>query len=298
MKLDWLLSCERLWTHSEREIGYPLSRKCRTHRIRELQRRLQLFIDGNYINYKSGDGKIRLQFLGVRLAPSPNPDSVAAGEPPLSQRMVGVETQFQELQREQETQHIGQDLLMQHGNWIKPWAVRAASGHSQSRSTIVELDPSKFAALSASLALLNQLQGAYHATEYYNLQMIMTEGTKTGRDLMGHRGSSGRLHSYWGVFPPWDSRNKVTRSRSGADQRTPMVMLYILVVDLIRAGGNVTGSGVIMCAGTVPFSLVKEIWLCIPDTNRRNVYEQVEKILDYELEDEICTDWQRPLTPV
>ena len=59
-----------------------------------------------------------------------------------------------------------------------------------------------------------------------------------------------------------------------------------------------TQSGVIMCERTVPFSLVKEIWLCVPGSDRRNVYEQVEKILDSELEDEICTDWQRPLTPV
>ncbi|CAE7243178.1 unnamed protein product [Symbiodinium sp. KB8] len=288
VKSDWLLSCELLWTHSEREIGYLLSRTDRADRIRELQRRLQLLVDGNY--FQGGDGKIRLQFLGVRLAPSPNPDSVAAGEPPFSQRMVGVETQFRELRREQKNRHTGQDLLMQNGNWIKSWAVRAASGHSQSRSTIMELDPSKFA-LPASLSFWNQLQGAYHATEYYNLQMIMTEGIKAGRDLMGQRGSSGRLRSYWGVFPPWGSMNKVTCSRSGADQRTPMVTLCIPVVDLIRAGGKVTESGVIMCERTIPFLLVKEIWLCIPDLTRRNVYEQVEKILDYELEDEICTDW-------
>ena len=173
----------------------------------------------------------------------------------------------------------------------------------------MEVDPSKFA-LSASLSLLNQLQGAYHATEYYNLQMIMTEGIKTGRDLMGQRGlgqrgSSGRLRSYWGVFPPWDSRNKVTRSRSGSDQRTPMVTLFIPIVDLIREGGKVTESGVIMRERTIPFYLVKEVWLCIPYTDRcipytdrRHGNEIVEKILDYELEDEICTTWQRPLTPV
>ena len=59
-----------------------------------------------------------------------------------------------------------------------------------------------------------------------------------------------------------------------------------------------TESGVIMCERTIPFYLVKEIWLCTPDTERRHGYEQVEKILDYELEDGICTDWQRPLTPV
>ena len=68
VKLDRSLSNELLWTHHEREIGYPLSRTSRTEYNREMQRRLQLLIDGNYINYKS-DGKIRLQFLGIRLAP-------------------------------------------------------------------------------------------------------------------------------------------------------------------------------------------------------------------------------------
>ena len=53
-----------------------------------------------------------------------------------------------------------------------------------------------------------------------------------------------------------------------------------------------------MCERTIPFYLVKEIWLCVPSSDRGNIYGQVEKILDYELEDEICTDWQRPLTPV
>ena len=49
----------------------------------------------------------------------------------------------------------------------------------------MELDPSKFA-LSASFSLLNQLQGAYHATEYYNLQTIMAEGV----DRQGSYGST------------------------------------------------------------------------------------------------------------
>ena len=118
VKLDRSLSNELLCTHHEREIGYPLSRTSRTEYNREMQRRLQLLIDGNYINYKS-DGKIRLQFLGIRLAPPPDLDDVAEGVPPFSQRMVGSETQFQELQREQDTQHIGQDLLMQNGKWIQ-----------------------------------------------------------------------------------------------------------------------------------------------------------------------------------
>ena len=57
----------------------------------------------------------------------------------------------------------------------------------------MELDPSKFA-LSASMSLLGQIRGAYHATEIYNLNAIVTEGLKTGSDLMDLGRTSGRLH--------------------------------------------------------------------------------------------------------
>ena len=153
----------------------------------------------------------------------------------------------------------------------------------------MEIDPAKFA-LSASNSLLKQLQGAYQATEYYNLKPIMGEGFKAGRDLTGNHGSSGRLRSYWGVFPPWGQRNKVTRSRSSVDQWLPMVTLYIPIIDLIRVGGKVSESGVILCSRTVPFHLVKEVWLCLPDTARGRTFDQVEKILDYELEDKIFVE--------
>ena len=63
----------------------------------------------------------------------------------------------------------------------------------------MELDPSKFA-LSASMSLLSQMKGAYHATEIENLYTIMTDGLKPGSDLIDQGRSSGRLHSYFGVF--------------------------------------------------------------------------------------------------
>ena len=160
----------------------------------------------------------------------------------------------------------------------------------------MELDPSKFA-LSAPMSLLNQIQGAYHATEIYNLYTIMTEGLKTDSDFIDRGRTSGRLHSYFGVFPPWDPRNQVTRNRSRTDQRTPLVTLYIPIVDLVREGGRVTENGAVMCDRTVPFHMVKEMWLCIPGNNQSGGFEEVERILDYELEDEICTEVAKPITP-
>ena len=247
VNLEGLLSCDLLWCHHERKVGYALPTRDQDARRREMQNRLQLLMDGSFINYCDRDSKLRLQFLGIRLTPGPNPTGIRAGERPFSSNLVDMETMYQELQRNRETQHLRVEHLEQTANWIEPWAIRASSGHTRSRSTVMELDPSKFA-LSASMSLLKQIQGAYHATEIYNLYTIMTEGIKTGSDLIDQRRTSGRLHSYWGVFPPWDPRNRVTRNRSRIDQRTPMVTLYIPIIDLI------TESGAIMCARIVPLS--------------------------------------------
>ena len=43
--------------------------------------------------------------------------------------------------------------------------------------------------------------------------------------------------------------------------------------------------------------MVKEMWLCIPGNAQYGSFEEIEKILDYELEDEICTEVEVPHTP-
>ena len=53
---------------------------------------------------------------------------------------------------------------------VRPWAVRAVSGHSthpDPAKKLLELDLHKFA-ISLSLSLLNQLGGAFHATSCRN----------------------------------------------------------------------------------------------------------------------------------
>ena len=153
----------------------------------------------------------------------------------------------------------------------------------------MEIDPSKFA-MSASNSLLNQLKGTYHATENYNLKSITEEGIKAGFDLVGTHTSSGRLHSHWGVFPPWDQRNRVTRSRSSVERWIPLVTLYVPIIDIIRERGKVTESGVIICNRPVSFRLVKEVWVCLPSRRQHHGFDHVEKILDYEVQDELCPE--------
>ena len=73
--------------------------------------------------------------------------------------------------------------------------------------------------------------------------------------------------------------------------------LYIPIVDLSREGGRVTENGAVICDRPVPFHMVNEVWLCIPGSAYEGQFEDVEKILDYGLEDEICTEVAMPLTP-
>ncbi|CAE7949678.1 unnamed protein product [Symbiodinium sp. KB8] len=95
--------------------------------------------------------------------------------------------------------------------------------------------------------------------------------------------------SNWGLFAPWDVRNEVTRMRSSVNTSLPLVVLYVPIIDIVIAGGRITESGIIVCSNPIPFRFVKEAWLCVPNDRHRYRFDLVEKILDYELEDEICT---------
>ena len=129
VRLDKLLSNELLWTHRSRRVGYPLSIRSTTEHNREMQRRLQLLFDGNCINYK-GDGKIRLQFLGIKVAVPPNLDNVEQGAQPFDHGMVTPDIQYRELQQSGNTGHLDQSRLEQSDYWVKPRAIRATSGHN------------------------------------------------------------------------------------------------------------------------------------------------------------------------
>ena len=104
VSLEWLLSYDLLWCHHHRHVAYSLPRNYQNNyrnREAEMQRRLQLLIDGNYFNLCGGDGKLRLQFLGVRLHPPETvPPDFNAMAPVFSNNLVHVETMREELKRD------------------------------------------------------------------------------------------------------------------------------------------------------------------------------------------------------
>ena len=206
VSLEWLLSYDLLWCHHHRHVAYSLPRDYQ-NREAEMQRRLQLLIDGNYFNLCGGDGKLRLQFLGVRLHPPESvPPDFNAMAPVFSDSLVHVETMREEIKRDQRTKHFRNEHLEQTDFWIRPWAIRATAGHSVSASTVMALDPAKFA-LSASRSLLDQIGGAYHATEIYNLNAIITDGLNTGSDL-GIRKDIGKTTQLLRNFPTMGSEEQ------------------------------------------------------------------------------------------
>ena len=146
--------------------------------------------------------------------------------------------------------------------------------HHDPAKNLMELDPRKFA-ISLLLSLVNQIGGAFYATSCRNLLSIVERGILPGTSIQDDqyaRCDTGRLHSYYGVFAPWDSRNTTTKQRvSGrGNSGMPLAVLYIPTVDLIRLQGRITDSGNIIVNRPVPFNLVKEVWFCVPKGSINN----------------------------
>ena len=92
-----------------------------------------------------------------------------------------------------------------YSGWVMPIAVRASSGHS--KDIEVPLEPTKiFKRLDLKTAI--ELKGAYDVTSPSRLGSILRDGLVPG----GLEGK--RMMNYFGVFPPWDVRNRSTRTRS------------------------------------------------------------------------------------
>ena len=232
MRIDELVRMEVLWTHHSRLIPDSASVRDEDQRNRIYMRGLEMLFDGNYLNMRQHRGaKARLQFLGVRVKDPPvGPHKLG---PPNSDLPISREDQITELQNSRKTRH-GQQWLVPCDGWIRPWAVRAVNGHTthpdQSKN-LWEIDPSKFA-ISPSMSLLNQLGGAFHATACRNLFSIMEKGILPGADIeddYDRRHESGRLHSYRGIFAPWDPRKTSTKTRVAGyrNRKMPLVVLYV-----------------------------------------------------------------------
>ena len=292
VKIDDLIKMEVLWTHHSRKISVNGDVRDAEQQRRIYNQRLQLLFNGNLLAARQRN----VQFLGVRVKDPPEgPQRIGWVN---SDMMVPRRDQITELQSNQYTQRE-QQYLSQCDGWVRPRAVRAVSGHSahpDPEMNLVELDPDRFA-ISPSRTLMNELGGAYHATSCRRLRSIAERGILPGASIdvtYGSRHEAGRLHSYYGIFPPWDHRNTTTKTRvSGrSNWYMPLVVLYVPSTDLIRQGGRITDSGNIIVNRPVPFRFVKEVWFCVPEGNTEGKYEILEKIMDESLEDELVLDYK------
>ena len=127
---------------------------------------------------------------------------------------------------------------------------------------LMPLDPDKFA-IDPSSTLVDTIKGAYHSTEFHILRPIMENAILTGSQV--DDSTSGRTHSHFGAFAPWDDRSQVTKYRATGIKYTPLVARYIPTRDLVRVGGKVTNSGIIIVSRSIPFKFVKEKWICVPE---------------------------------
>ena len=172
--------------------------------------------------------------------------------------------------------------------WIMPIAVRATSGHSVNLR--VELKP-ELIMRKLTLKTAWTLKGAYHVTSPSHLMSILKYGIVPGGEKQR------RLMTFFGVFPPWDERNRVTRTRSPDEGDMHMLIIYVPPTELIRYGAGVSSTGDIMVPENIPPFEIREIWLARncsskPDDRtgeRRWVITRPFKIFTKQLADEIVT---------
>ena len=170
-------------------------------------------------------GKTRFQLLGI----------VASNQ----EELDTIRKQYSIPNPQVETSPFGET----YGGWVMPIAIRASSGHS--KDIEVPLEPTKiFKRLDLKTAI--GLKGAYHVTSPSRLGSILRDGLIPG----GLEGK--RMMNYFGVFPPWDLRNRSTRTRSLLVGEPIMLIVYVPPGELTRFGAGLSGGGDILVPERVP----------------------------------------------
>ena len=241
----------------------------------EKRNRLQMLMKANcVVGMKTG--RYRLQFLGIKVCPLAA--HLTSGEP-WSHAPVSIDTQIAENQYYDETDYE-KEVYMMEDAWIRPWAVRATSGHSVDRQSVVKLDPNKIA-YHPTIQAMNDLGGGFHSTSIRNIHGIINEGILPG----GPYGS--RVSTHFGVFAPWDDRNLVSKCRVAGDPTMPLLVIYVPSYVLLQYGATLTDSGVILVSRAIPFEQVRDAWVAVPQRDHRWKFATVRKILSMSLEQEI-----------
>ncbi|CAE7948322.1 unnamed protein product [Symbiodinium sp. KB8] len=154
-----LVMNDALWCHWSRRLSGPAQVRDAEERKEVLNYRLQMLFNANAVNAEQRyGGKIRMQFLEVRIKDPPVP--LADPGYPSMEGMVSKQIQIQEIQNNPSTSRNQRFMGVCNG-WVMPWAVRATSGQSvpeRREHYLVPLDPDKFA-ISPSLELCGQLGG-------------------------------------------------------------------------------------------------------------------------------------------
>ena len=269
VSVDTLLERDQFWipTFAQTSARGNPSEKCR---------RLRLLMKANWaVGQKTL--RYRLQFLGVKVCPLPG--NVASGDP-WSNQPVSIDVQIAENQAMRDCSYEDTSLYTEDDSWIRPWAVRATSGHSVDRHSVIRLDPTKIA-YHPTLQVASELGGGFHATSIRNIYSIIDEGILPG----GPHGS--RLSTHFGVFAPWDPCNITTRYRVPGDYRMPLLVLYVPSYVLLNYGATLSDNGVYLVSRPIPFEQVRDAWIAVPQQGHRWQFREVRKILSESLENEI-----------
>ena len=215
--------------------------------------------------------------------------------------MVSRQDQSTELQRDHNTRHE-QQWLGQCDGWIRPWAVRALSGHAVHYDPAKEFDgarPAQIRNLSSAIAgksdwwrlSCNKLQefifdrGAWDPSgnqhprrsvckvRYRKASQLLWWPCSVGFQEHRNKTKSEWSRKLWTLECRWPFSTFLLWTSSGCKE-------------------EFTDRGNIIVNRPVPFNLVKEVWFCVPKENDRRGFELIEKIMDEQLEDELVLEYQ------
>ena len=261
-----------LWVDMYRhQDGYPPSEQEAIDQGEQLAWRYSQLIMATYVEWRN-KGRVRLQFLGIRMSKPTDTTAEIPGRV-IDGSTVSFEDQRIEIERQYPNSNILQRIQAHCDRWVKPWAIRATSGHKCKVGYNRVIPRMESTAFKLSQDICRSVGGAFHVTGIENLPSIYENGLMPGCQVFS---GNARISLHFGAYAPWDSRNVSTRTRLAGRFEDPLLVIYVPAMTLLRYGACITMDGMYLTDQTIPWHEIEQMWIARPDNKRYHQFRDIE----------------------